>query len=208
MLLFPTSGKPGSFGLSVPFVPGGCFSFSGGNGSRVKMTACGYARESLGTCGRLATMDRIDASLKYGIGSYLLNERELEECRSAACGFDAELPDTGLLMTRALGASGRIATAQSIGRNPRPLPGRRPHPLARMAGVRPWLGATPCGRSVLGPFDRATSNVAPKPPPWFSPAVRRRSGSCRDSAKSTLEPGTASPAPQGLRDAAHRRNWP
>jgi hypothetical protein len=64
------------------------------------MTACGYARERLDTCGRLATMDRIDASLEYGIGSHLLNEHEIEECWSAACGFDAELPATWLLMAR------------------------------------------------------------------------------------------------------------
>lgn len=64
------------------------------------MTAWGYARESLDTCGRLDTMDRIDASLEHGIGSCLLNESEIEECWSAACGFDAELPATWLLMAR------------------------------------------------------------------------------------------------------------
>ena len=68
-------------------------------------------------------MDRIDASLEYGIGSYLLSEREIEECWSAACGLDADLPANWFLMTRTLGASGRMARAQSIGRNPRPLSG-------------------------------------------------------------------------------------
>jgi hypothetical protein len=91
-----------------------------GNGSRVEMTACGYARESLDTCGRLATMDRIDASLEYGIGSHLLNGREIEECWSAACGFDAELPATWLLMARvaeaALLCAGHCAARSVNGR--------------------------------------------------------------------------------------------
>jgi hypothetical protein len=50
-------------------------------------------------------MARVDAKLEDGIGSRLLNECDIEECWSTACGFDAELPATWLLMARVAEAS-------------------------------------------------------------------------------------------------------